>query len=111
MSSLLLLNRVGTTIFKGVQIESFVTQMILNGINFGCTFLGLYIVEHFGRRKSLIWGSAWMFVCFLVFASVGHFALNRDQPDQTPSASIAMICFACFFIFGYAISKLTCLKT
>lgn len=79
--------------------------MILNGINFGCTFLGLYIVEHYGRRKSLMAGSAWMFVCFLVFASVGHFALNRDFPDQTPSASIAMICFACFFIFGYAISK------
>lgn len=79
--------------------------MILNGINFGCTFLGLYIVEHYGRRKSLMAGAAWMFVCFLVFASVGHFALNRDAPDQTPSASIAMICFACFFIFGYAISK------
>lgn len=94
----------GTTIFKGVQISSFVTQMILNGINFGCTFLGLYIVEHFGRRKSLMVGSAWMVVCFLVFASVGHFSLNREHPDQTPSASIAMICFACFFILGYAVS-------
>lgn len=94
----------GTTIFKGVQISSFVTQMILNGINFGCTFLGLYIVEHFGRRKSLMCGSAWMVMCFLVFASVGHFALDRDAPENTPSASIAMICFACFFIFGYAIT-------
>lgn len=50
----------GTVIFQGTGINnSFVTQMILNGINFGTTFYGLYIVEHYGRRKSLIIGSAW----------------------------------------------------
>ena len=43
--------------------------MILGGVNFGTTFLGLYVVEHFGRRKSLMFGAAWMFVCFMVFAS------------------------------------------
>lgn len=43
-----------------------------------------------------------MFICFMIFASVGHFALDRDTPENTPSASIAMICFACFFIFGFA---------
>ena len=47
----------GTVIFKGTGINnSFVTQMILNGINFGVTFYGLYIVEHYGRRKSLMAG-------------------------------------------------------
>lgn len=62
----------GTVIFEGTGINnSFVTQMILNGINFGVTFYGLYIVEHYGRRKSLIIGSAWMFLMFLIFASVG----------------------------------------
>lgn len=92
----------GTTIFKSVAINSFVTQMILNGINFGSTFIGLYVVEHYGRRKSLIFGSVWMFVCFMVFASVGHFSLNLDQPQETKGAGIALICFACFFILGYA---------
>lgn len=92
----------GTTIFAGVQINSFVTQMILNGVNFGTTFIGLYVVEHYGRRKSLIFGSVWMVVCFLIFASVGHFSLDRDNPENTPGASIALICFACFFILGYA---------
>lgn len=76
--------------------------MILNGINFGVTFYGLYIVEKYGRRKSLIAGSTWMFICFLIFASVGHFALDQNDPTNTPSASIALIVFACFFIFGYA---------
>ncbi|KAL5410000.1 hypothetical protein PMIN04_010804 [Paraphaeosphaeria minitans] len=93
----------GTVIFRGTGINnSFVTQMILNGINFGVTFYGLYIVEHYGRRKSLIAGSMWMFICFMIFASVGHFALDRDTPENTPHASIAMIVFACLFIFGFA---------
>lgn len=46
--------------------------MILNGINFGTTFYGLYIIEHYGRRKSLIVGATWMFLMFLIFASVGE---------------------------------------
>lgn len=93
----------GTVIFSGTGIKnSFVTQMILNGINFGVTFYGLYIVEHYGRRKSLIAGSTWMFICFLVFASVGHFSLDRENPENTESAATAMIVFACFFIFGFA---------
>ncbi|CAK3815546.1 High-affinity fructose transporter ght6 [Lecanosticta acicola] len=93
----------GTVVFKGTGINnSFVTQMILNGINFGVTFYGLYIVEHYGRRKSLIIGSAWMFLMFLIFASVGHFSLDRDDPQRTNSAATAMIVMACFFIFGFA---------
>ncbi|KAF2754135.1 general substrate transporter [Pseudovirgaria hyperparasitica] len=82
--------------------NSFVTQMILNGINFGVTFIGLYIVEHYGRRRSLVAGAIWMFVCFMVFASVGHFGLDRDTPTNTPAAGTAMIVFACLFILGYA---------
>ncbi|KAJ4376036.1 hexose transporter hxt5 [Neocucurbitaria cava] len=93
----------GTTVFAGTGINnSYVTQMILNGINFAVTFYGLYIVEHYGRRKSLIAGSVWMFICFLIFASVGHFALDRETPQNTEKAATAMICFACFFIFGFA---------
>jgi len=93
----------GTVIFQATGINnSFVTQMILNGINFGTTFYGLYIVEHYGRRKSLIFGSTWMFICFMIFASVGHFSLDRQHPANTPHSGVAMICFACFFIFGFA---------
>ena len=70
--------------------------MILNGINFGTTFYGLYIVEHYGRRKSLIAGSIWMFICFMIFASVGHFSLDQKTPENTPKAGRAMIVFAAF---------------
>jgi len=36
--------------------------MILGGVNFGTTFLGLYVVEHFGRRRVIDLRSCWMFV-------------------------------------------------
>lgn len=36
----------GATVFQSVGIsDSFVTQIILGGVNFACTFLGLYVME------------------------------------------------------------------
>lgn len=92
----------GTTIFLSVQINSFITQIILNTINFLTTFIGLYIVEHYGRRKSLIAGSIWMFICFMIFASVGHFMLDLEDPSRTPTPGVVLIVFACLFILGFA---------
>ncbi|GKT55864.1 hexose transporter [Colletotrichum tofieldiae] len=92
----------GTTIFASVNINSFITQIILNVINFGTTFIGLYIVEHFGRRKSLITGAIWMFVCFMIFASVGHFSLDQENPQNTVGPGIVLIVFAALFILGFA---------
>ncbi|KXH32313.1 hypothetical protein CSIM01_05735 [Colletotrichum simmondsii] len=92
----------GTTIFSSVNINSFITQIILNAINFGTTFIGLYIVEHYGRRKSLMVGSGWMFICFLIFASVGHFSLDRENPQNTVGPGIVLIVFASLFILGFA---------
>lgn len=95
----------GTTTFRGAGISnSFVTQMILGAVNFGTTFGGLYIVEHFGRRKSLITGGIVMFVCFIVYASVGHFALNVKDPPATPGAGKTMVVFACLFITAFAMT-------
>lgn len=93
----------GTVIFRGAGISnSYITQMILGAVNFGSTFLGLYNIEHFGRRKSLIVGAAWMCICFLIFASVGHFALDIETPENTPKAGTTMVVFACLFILGFA---------
>ncbi|KAL4933604.1 sugar porter family MFS transporter [Aspergillus undulatus] len=93
----------GTVVFNGAGISNtFVTQMILGGVNFGTTFFGLYVVEHFGRRKSLITGGIWMFANFMVFASIGHFALDVENPPATPGAGKAMVVFACLFITGFA---------
>ncbi|KAL2841886.1 general substrate transporter [Aspergillus pseudoustus] len=93
----------GTTVFRGAGIQnSYVTQMILGAVNFGTTFLGLYLIENYGRRRSLIAGALWMFVAFMIFASVGHFLLDRNDPTRTKTAGVVMVVFACLFILGFA---------
>ncbi|KNG91416.1 MFS monosaccharide transporter [Aspergillus nomiae NRRL 13137] len=95
----------GTTIFQGAGISnSFITQVILGAVNFGTTFGGLYIVENFGRRKSLIAGAGFMFVCFMIFASIGHFMLDVQNPENTPGPGKGMVVVACFFITAYAMT-------
>ncbi|KAJ5923978.1 Low-affinity glucose transporter HXT1 [Penicillium verhagenii] len=91
----------GTSIFAGIGLSnSYVTSIILGAVNFGMTLPGLYIVEHYGRRKCLMIGAAWMFVCFLIWASVGHSILEVDSSNH--SAGVVMIVFTCFFIVGFA---------
>ncbi|BFZ65258.1 hexose transporter hxt5 [Saitoella coloradoensis] len=96
----------GTSIFTGIQVvdSPFVAQIILGVVNFVCTFGGLYVLERFGRRTPLIIGALWMFVCFLIFSSVGNYKLygGPNQTDPNKSAGIAMIVFACFYILGFA---------
>ncbi|KAJ5251189.1 hypothetical protein N7489_001599 [Penicillium chrysogenum] len=95
----------GTTIFAGAGLsDSFVTQCILGAVNFATTFGGLYVVENFGRRKSLIFGAIWMFVMFMIFASIGHFVLDVETPTNTPNAGKGMIVVACLFIAAYAMT-------
>lgn len=105
-SSILPLTRPqGTTIFQATGLNnSYKTAIILGAVNFFMTIPGTYVVERFGRRRALITGSLWMFVCFLIFASIGHFALDRQTPTNTPGVGAAMIVFACLFIAGYAMT-------
>ncbi|KAK0926560.1 hexose transporter hxt5 [Friedmanniomyces endolithicus] len=93
----------GTTVFAGIGLsDSFVTSIILGTINFAMTFPGLYVVEHFGRRRALIAGALWMFMCFMIFASIGHFLLEEGR--QTKTAGTVMIIFTAIFIAGYAMT-------
>ncbi|KAF2204785.1 general substrate transporter [Delitschia confertaspora ATCC 74209] len=95
----------GTTIFESVGLPNpYVTSMILGGVNFGTTFPGLYIVERFGRRPALITGGLWMFMCFMVFSSLGHFALDQEDPSRTQSIGYVMIVFTCLFIAAFAMT-------
>jgi SP family sugar:H+ symporter-like MFS transporter len=95
----------GTKIFKGVGIQnSYVTAMILGGVNFGSTIFGVWMARHFRRRESLYIAALWQFICFIIFASVGQF-LFKDAAEGSSTAKTAgtvMIVFACFFIVGFA---------
>ena len=91
----------GATIFQSVGIDdSYVTQIILGSVNFGCTFGGLYVMEkvrkpvryhisempatkapQFGRRKPLIIGGLWQSAWLFVFAAAG--TAGDPESDKT----------------------------
>lgn len=95
----------GTTVFKGVGISnSYVTAMILGGVNVGATFFGVWMARRFPRRPSLWVAALWQFMCFMVFASVGHFIFNDAElgSAKAKTSGTVMIVFACLFIIGFA---------
>jgi len=93
----------GTTIFSATGLSnSYVTQIILGSVNVGCTFLGLWVAAKCGRRKALMAGAAWSFMCFLIYALVGHFQINNADPSSTPTAGNILIVFSCLFIVAFA---------
>ncbi|KIX94461.1 uncharacterized protein Z520_09847 [Fonsecaea multimorphosa CBS 102226] len=93
----------GTTVFASVGLSnSYVTQIILGAVNVGTTFPGLYFVEKFGRRKCLMIGAAWMFMCFMIFASLGQFALQDNDGTNNQTIGYVMIIFSCLFIAAFA---------
>lgn len=97
----------GTTVFTGVGLEnSYVTAMILGGVNVGATFFGVWLARRGRRRESLYIAALWQTMCFLVFASVGQF-LFKDAADGSPTAKTSgtvMIVFACLFIVSFAMT-------
>ncbi|KAG9037599.1 hexose transporter hxt1 [Tulasnella sp. JGI-2019a] len=89
----------GATIFQGVGLTSpYVTQTILNSVNFVCTFFGMYIMERFGRRNPLIIGGIWQGCWMIVFATVG----TTKDPTTDKHAAQVLIISGCMFILGYA---------
>ncbi|WPG99290.1 Hypothetical protein R9X50_00210300 [Acrodontium crateriforme] len=93
----------GTTVFAATGLsDSYVTQIILGTVNVVCTFGGLVVVQKCGRRKALMVGAGWMMMCFLVYAFVGHFKLDRAHPENTPQAGSILVVFSCLFIVAFA---------
>ncbi|KAI0121160.1 general substrate transporter [Xylariales sp. AK1849] len=93
----------GTTVFSATGLSnSYVTQIILGTVNVACTFAGLYVVQKVGRRKALIVGASWMMVCFLIYAFVGQYSLDHDNPMNTPAAGSVLIVFSCLAIAAFA---------
>jgi len=43
-----------------------------------------------------------MFICFLIYAFVGHFVLDGGDAAQTKTAGNVLIVFSCFFIVAFA---------
>ncbi|RCK54921.1 Hexose transporter 2 [Candida viswanathii] len=96
-----------TSIFKAIGLEdSFETSMILGAVNFGSTFVNIYVIEKLGRRLCLLVGSAGMFVSFIIYSILGSVNLYEDNDfnsDVTHQATgRAMIFITCLYIFFFA---------
>ncbi|KAK4097060.1 general substrate transporter [Parathielavia hyrcaniae] len=91
----------GATIFESAGIDDPIrTQLILGAINVGSTFVGLYVVDRFGRRVPLLIGALWQAAWLAVFAAMGT-ALN---PEENEASGIVMIVSAAMFIASFAIT-------
>ncbi|QPG75298.1 hypothetical protein FOA43_002649 [Brettanomyces nanus] len=95
----------GTTIFKSVGLnDSFQTSIILGIVNFASTFPSLWIVDRFGRRKTLLGGCFGMMISLVIYASLGYKSLYAGEFGVDPNKSVgdAMIFLSCLFIFFFA---------
>jgi len=90
----------GTQYFVNAGFRNpFTTSVIINCVNVGSTFPGLYMVERLGRRNLLLIGAAGMAVCQYIVAITGTVAGTTDRPAQQ-----AAIAFVCIYIFFFASS-------
>ncbi|ATY59255.1 General substrate transporter [Cordyceps militaris] len=95
----------GTTVFKSTGLDnSYVTQLILGSVNVAATIVSLWVVRKYGRRPILMCGAASMMVCFLIYAFVGHFAVDIEHPENSHTAGSVLIVFSCLSIVAFAVS-------
>jgi len=73
----------GDTFFKsaGTRLSPYVIQVILGGVSLAATIPALYLIETWGRRRSLLSGALLEGACALIAGLVGHFTL---APAGTP---------------------------
>ncbi|QPG75910.1 hypothetical protein FOA43_003296 [Brettanomyces nanus] len=95
------------TVFASVALDnSYVTSIIIGVVFFGSTFVPLYTMDHFGRRVTLLVGSAALAICLLVFATIGVKALYPHEYGVDPKKSVGggMIFLVCLYMFFFSIS-------
>ncbi|KAI0370093.1 general substrate transporter [Pilatotrama ljubarskyi] len=101
----------GDTFFKsaGTELDAYSIQAILGGVSVVGTVPALYLIEAWGRRKSLLTGAIMEAVCALIAGLVGHFMLAApDTPlDQlTPrnkQGGDVLIAFAVLHVFSFSV--------
>ncbi|CAN3374712.1 hypothetical protein DIURU_002307 [Diutina rugosa] len=94
----------GTTIFKAAHIDSFKASIILGVVNFGFTFVGIYVIDKFGRRRCLLVGSTGMSIFMLIYTLVGSQSLylHGQHGPTDKSSGDALIFVSVMFIAFFA---------
>jgi SP family sugar:H+ symporter-like MFS transporter len=86
-----------------------VIQVILGGVSVIGTIPALRLIETWGRRRSLLWGSVLEAACSIIAGLVGHFTLappNTPKDLLTPQnkrGGDVLIAFAVLHVFSFSI--------
>lgn len=96
----------GTTIFQAAHIDSFTCSIILGCVNFGFTFVGIYVIDKFGRRKCLITGSIGMSIMMLIYAVVGsqHLYVHGQHGETRKPDGDGLIFVSTVYIAFFALT-------
>lgn len=97
----------GTRLFKSVGLDdSYVTSIIFGAILSIMAYVAISIADHVGRKRGLLYGSVGLFVCLMVFSTVGVVMVDHGKPgsDDTRVSGAIMIVFACLFLVMYCSS-------
>jgi len=101
----------GDTFFQsaGTELNPYVIQVILGAVSVVGTLPALYLIETWGRRRSLLTGALMEAACSIIAGLVGHFTL---APPHTPPSQLTaknkqggdtLIAFAVLHVFSFSI--------
>ncbi|KZP16666.1 general substrate transporter, partial [Athelia psychrophila] len=99
----------GTSIFGAINpsLNSYVSQIIFGLLDMIGTLPGLYCLDRFGRRRTMIAGSLVMGLSYMLYAVIGSYALYPDN-DATQLAKTGpgggMLFSICIFVLAYGCS-------
>ncbi|KAJ7157287.1 general substrate transporter [Mycena filopes] len=101
----------GDTFFKsaGTDLSPYVIQTILGGVSVAGTIPALYLIEAWGRRRSLLTGAVLEATCAIIAGLVGHYTLAPSGTakelltHRNKQGGDVLIAFAVLHVFSFSI--------
>ncbi|GBE77337.1 Hexose transporter 2 [Sparassis crispa] len=101
----------GDTFFSsaGTSLSPYAIQTILGGVSVAGTIPALYLIETWGRRRSLLTGALLEAPCAIIAALAGHFMLAKTgTPDsqltsRNRTGGDVLIAFGILQVFAYSL--------